>query len=212
MSVRQVSRVSWGNHLSQYFELSNEVKQGGVLSPILFNIYTDKLLLELIESGYGCHINNTFVGALSCADDVTLLSHLIRGVNAMISLWEVFTKNFGITFNCKKTVCIKFGQKLVRYEHVYLNDKKIERVNQIKHLGNYIDRNLNDSIDCTHKKSILTGRVNKLCVNSGCLQMSILVPLFKTHCCTFYGSHMWQLTVNLLTAFVHLGIKVLDAF
>ena len=37
--VRQISRVSWGNHLSQYFELSNGVKQGRVLSLILFNMY-----------------------------------------------------------------------------------------------------------------------------------------------------------------------------
>ena len=72
--VRQISGVSWGNHLSQYFELSNGVKQGRVLSSILFNIYIDKLLLELNGSGYGCHINNTFVGALCYADDVTLLS------------------------------------------------------------------------------------------------------------------------------------------
>ena len=39
--VPQISRVSWGNHLSRYFELSNGVKQGGVLSPILVNIYID---------------------------------------------------------------------------------------------------------------------------------------------------------------------------
>ena len=48
--------------------------------------------------------------------------------------------------------------------NVYLNDKKIEWVNQIKHLGNYVDRNLNDIIDCTHKKSIFIGQVNKLYV------------------------------------------------
>ena len=80
----------------------------------------------------------------------------------------------------KKTVCIKFGQKLIDCEHVYLNDKKMEWVNQIKHLGNYIDRNLNDSIDCTEKKSIFVGQVNKLCANFGCLQMSVVVRLFKT--------------------------------
>ena len=81
--VRQISRVSWGNHLSQYFEPSNGVKQGGVLSPILFNMYIDKLLLELKVSGYGCHINNTFVGALCYADDVALLSPSIKGLNVI---------------------------------------------------------------------------------------------------------------------------------
>ena len=37
---------------------------------------------------------------------------------------------------------------------MYLNDKKIEWINQIKYLRNYIDRNLNDSIDCTLKKNV----------------------------------------------------------
>ena len=135
-----VRQVSGGNHLSQYFKQSYGVKQGGVLSPILFNIYIDKLLLELKESGYGCHINNTLcINTLCYADDVTLLSPSIRDLNAMISLCEVFGNNFDITFNCKKTVYIKFGQKLISYEHVYLNDKKIELVNQIKHIRNYID-------------------------------------------------------------------------
>ena len=100
--VLQISRVFGGNHLSQYYELSNGIKQGGVLSPVLFNIYIDKLFLELKGSGYGCHINNTFVGALCYADVITLLSPLIRGLNAMISLCEVFVKNFDITFSCKK--------------------------------------------------------------------------------------------------------------
>ena len=109
-----------------------------------------------------------------------------------VCVYIVFVKNFDITFNCKKTVCIKFGQKNIDYEHVYLNDKKKEWVNQIKHLGNYVDRNLNDSIDCTHKKSIFIGQVNKLCANFGCLQMSVLVSLCKTYCCTFYGSQMWE--------------------
>ena len=64
---------------------------------------------------------------------------------------------------------------------MYLNDKKIEWVNQIKLLGNYVDRDLNDSIDCTHKKSIFIGQVNNLCANFGCLQMSVLVQLTVVH-------------------------------
>ena len=105
--------VTYGKHLVvrveitflDVFELWNGVKQGGILFPILFSIYIDKLLLELKGSGYGCHSNNTFIRGLCYADDVTLLRPSIRGLNAMISLCEVFAKYFDITFNCKKNVC-----------------------------------------------------------------------------------------------------------
>ena len=39
MYTRQSLRVKWGNTVSSEFTVSNGVKQGGVLSPILFDIY-----------------------------------------------------------------------------------------------------------------------------------------------------------------------------
>ena len=52
--IRQKSCVSWGVFKSKYFSLSNGVKQGGVLSPVLFTLYIDKLLIKLKLSGVGC--------------------------------------------------------------------------------------------------------------------------------------------------------------
>ena len=60
--------VSWDNEKSFNFVESNGVKQGGVLSSILYGIYNDLLLTMLKESGIGC-----YVGALAYADDVVLL-------------------------------------------------------------------------------------------------------------------------------------------
>ena len=37
--LRQLTCVAWGLFKSRYFSLSNGVKQGGVLSPILFTLY-----------------------------------------------------------------------------------------------------------------------------------------------------------------------------
>ena len=38
--------------------MANEVKQGGVISPIFFlSLYIDPLLDHLRMSGFGCHIN-----------------------------------------------------------------------------------------------------------------------------------------------------------
>ena len=48
--------TKWHHFHSETFYISNGVKQGGVLSPILFGKYLDQLILMLKESGIGCHI------------------------------------------------------------------------------------------------------------------------------------------------------------
>ena len=61
--IRQQARVLWNNCNSRYFNVGDGVKQGGVLSPILFNLYIDRLLIRLQKSGVGCHMNNIYMGA-----------------------------------------------------------------------------------------------------------------------------------------------------
>ena len=50
---RQMARVMWNSHVSEYFSISNGVKQGGVISPVMFNLYFDNLLIYLEQSGLG---------------------------------------------------------------------------------------------------------------------------------------------------------------
>ena len=51
-------RVKWNRALSGTFSASNGVKQGGVLSLLLFTVYLDQLILVLKELGIGCHLND----------------------------------------------------------------------------------------------------------------------------------------------------------
>ena len=71
--------MSWESYTSRYFDVANGVKQGGVISPILFIIYIDELLLLLEKSGIGCHIGTMFVGAIGYADDLTLICPIVSG-------------------------------------------------------------------------------------------------------------------------------------
>ena len=81
---RQRARVMWNYRVSDYFSICNGVKQGEVISPVMFNLYLDNLLISLKQSGLGCHINGTYMGALGYADDITCPS--LYGLHYMLDI------------------------------------------------------------------------------------------------------------------------------
>jgi len=60
--------------MTDYFTALNRVKQGAVLTPILYYVYVDDLLLILSKAGVGCFVGLHFVGALAYADNLVLLA------------------------------------------------------------------------------------------------------------------------------------------
>ena len=59
MYTNQTLRIKWGSVMSESFTVMNGVQQGGVLSPVLFDLYTTSaLLLRLQESGIGFRCSN----------------------------------------------------------------------------------------------------------------------------------------------------------
>ena len=44
--IRQGACVTWNSTKSLYFRIHNGVKQGGVISPIFFNLYLDPMLIR----------------------------------------------------------------------------------------------------------------------------------------------------------------------
>jgi len=54
-------------YLADYFLAVNGVKQSGVLSPVIFSIYIDGLLVKSSQANVGCYVGEFFVGALAYA-------------------------------------------------------------------------------------------------------------------------------------------------
>ena len=173
--------------------LANGIKHGGVISAQLFKLYIDKLLLDLKQSGYDCHIGDTFTGVVSYADDITLIFPSLSGMNGILQICVEFTETISLIFNCKISICIQFGDNDNVNEIIELNGSQIPWIKEIKHLSNYINKTLSDKSDCKYKLSAFIGSVNKLIANFGNLQQDVIARLFKSYCCSFYDSQAWQI-------------------
>ena len=62
MYVNQKILIRWNQLMSQTCAIYNGVKQGGVLSPILYSVYVDNLIRMLRDSKIGCMYNNEYIG------------------------------------------------------------------------------------------------------------------------------------------------------
>ena len=81
------SRVICGHFLSEEFEVNTGVKQGCILSPLLFTLSID-WLMRVTMQGRPKGIKWTFTEILDFADDVVLLSHRFkRGTKRFRSLY-----------------------------------------------------------------------------------------------------------------------------
>ena len=76
---------------------SDTVRQGRILSPLLFNIYTNLMIVKLnqIKSGY-C-LNGNIINNLCYADDTALLSPSLKGLQLLINCCEEFASHNFIT-------------------------------------------------------------------------------------------------------------------
>ncbi len=189
----QTVSTAWNGAKSKAFSAVNGVRQGGVLSPILFTIYFDEMLSRLRENGIGCKIGTHYVGAVAYADDVTLMCPSRKGLQQMINICEKFGQEYCVNFNAKKTQCIDFGIRQSGGDlSLTLSGKKILWEKQVNHLGNILCFNLSEEEDINRKKGAFIGNVNKLFCNFGKLQSEVLIKLFQNYCCSFYGSVLWK--------------------
>ena len=98
---QQSVQVRWQSTLSEPFGVSNGVRQGGVLLPILFTVYIDDLLLDLHQLGVGCFWKQHFVGALCYADDVALFRGGVAGPAGPAKAGPLFSRSLVSFSDCR---------------------------------------------------------------------------------------------------------------
>ena len=195
--TRQVTYIKWNSAKSSSIPMLNGVKQGGVLSPVLFCIYMDELIGRLENSGFGCYIGKKFYGGFGYADDLKVLCPSAFGLQKMIKICEQFGEEYDVLFNAKKTIAICYGVNVsTPIKPIYLNGDVIKWQTEVKYLGNILSHDLSDAADIRVKKGSFITAVNKLNYVFKAVDSLTKVKLLQTYCTSWYGCQSWQLSTT----------------
>jgi len=97
--------VKWGDALSSPVRFSTAVRQGNVLSPLLFGVFVNELLSSLSESGQGCHIKFTPFNVFMFAVDLLIVFPSIMSLQMLVDKCITKLKALDMIVNASKSSC-----------------------------------------------------------------------------------------------------------
>ena len=123
---------------TEWFPVKIGLKQGCILSPVLFNLYINGLVERLKRSGLGVSVDGLKVALLIYADDLAILAESEEDLKAMLNELHKWSEEFAMDVNVEKTKIVHFrrGPATPRTEEVFLYGMKpIQVVSQYRYLG-----------------------------------------------------------------------------
>ncbi|XP_063542680.1 uncharacterized protein LOC134751227 [Cydia strobilella] len=196
--ANQRNSVRWTNARSDSYGLECGVRQGGLSSPKLFNLYVDGLISELSNTHVGCHVDGVCVNNISYADDMVLLSPSVKALRRLLNICESYASSHGLQYNVNKSEYMIFKAAGKRPEmpplnepDIFLNGTPLQRVYRFKYLGHYLTDDLKDHLDIERERRALAVRSNMLARRFARCSDQVKITLFKAFCQSFYTSSLW---------------------
>jgi hypothetical protein len=114
--------------------ITEGVKQGGILSPFLFNYYIDDLLRECLSKNIGAHIGGENLSVIGYCDDLILLSPNAKHMEILLGICVKFAEKWKLEFNAKKSVYMSVGKNFENFSFE-IKGKKLPVVEEFTYLG-----------------------------------------------------------------------------
>lgn len=187
--------VRWGNRMSGSFKTSNGIRQGGILSPYLYNAYTDELSNALSGVGIGCNIHNKCINSLSYADDMVLIAPTANALQKLINKCHSFATQHDIIYNTTKTECMIIPPKnsKVNYlQSVELGGYQLKFVNRFVYLGHVITTDRTDDEAIQKQLGKLNSVGNCIIRKFTFCTREVILELFRSYCYSLYCNSLWS--------------------
>ena len=186
--------IRWGDAYSAKFKVTNGVRQGGILSPYLFNAYVDELSEELKKCNVGCNQNGHLINHIMYADDLVLISPSSAGLSQLLHECEKFGTRHDVKYNAKKSSVMIYRSMTLKgciISNFKLNGMILHVVASYKYLGHYITDDLSDDADINRQRRTLFVQGNIILRKFNMCSLGVKLTLFRTYCSPMYTAQLW---------------------
>ena len=107
----QEATVQTGHVTTDWFQIGKEVCQGCILSPCLFNLYAEYIMMnaELEEAQVGIKTAGRNINNIRYADDITLMAEGEEELKSLLMKVKEESGKVGLKFNIQKTKIMASG-------------------------------------------------------------------------------------------------------
>ncbi len=136
--TRTVNQVQWSGGLTRAFKSTRGVRQGGPLSPLLFNLYIADLEMWLKGNQVGgVVIGSCKIYMLAYADDMVLVAETPEEMQGMLGSMEKYLTRWKLVLNASKSKILIFkkGGRRAKKEKWNWIGKEVDVVKSYKYLG-----------------------------------------------------------------------------
>ena len=185
--------IKWDKSTSAFFNSTNGVRQGGILSPRLFSFYVNDLSKLLCERKIGCYIDNVCMNHLFYADDMCLLAPSPVGIQELINICEKYGNDHDILYNSVKSKCMSIlpSRYNLSIPNVTLNAVLLVYTDSIKYLGVFLSQSFKDDVDIKRQLRCLYASANTIIRKFACCTVPVKLQLLEAYCLNFYCSTLW---------------------
>jgi len=182
-------RTSGGN--TEWFTLGRGLRQGCILSPSFFNIYSEEIMREALEEFEGgISFGGVKITNLRYADDTTLVCGSRKELMDLLQRVKKESEKKGLLLNTKKTK-IMVVDKNQSEEDFIMEGQKIEKVEEFEYLGSLINIRSDSTTEIRRRLAIARNATQNMVNIWKSRGLSMELKLRFLRATIFCHCHLW---------------------